>query len=103
AIADDHVVYVVVQGRYKISFESLIAWSQCRPHVRNKLACRGIGQFVDQWRISNALLRDGSASAPSPLVESTGGDVSIDLDMEIAIDIVDDKKPSLSPRVKEAV
>ena len=55
AIADGEVTYVVVRGRYKINFESLVKWSQKRPHVRNKLNRDGIGQFVDQWKITNRL------------------------------------------------
>ena len=55
AIAEDQVSYVVVRGRYKLNFESLVRWSQTRPTVRNKLASSGIGQFVEQWRIHNKL------------------------------------------------
>jgi len=55
AIADGELVYVVVRGRYKINFESLVRWSQQRPHVKNKLAREGIGQFVEQWKIRNRL------------------------------------------------
>jgi excisionase family DNA binding protein len=55
AIAEGEVTYVVVRGRYKINFESLIRWSQRRPAVRNKLSREGIGQFVDQWKIRNRL------------------------------------------------
>jgi len=55
AIADGELIYVVVRGRYKISFESLVRWSQQRPHVKNKLAREGIGQFVEHWKIRNRL------------------------------------------------
>jgi excisionase family DNA binding protein len=55
AIADGEVTYVVVRGRYKINFESLVRWSQERPKVRNKVAKDGIGQFVGQWKIRNRL------------------------------------------------
>ncbi|OGL73422.1 hypothetical protein A3C96_00775 [Candidatus Uhrbacteria bacterium RIFCSPHIGHO2_02_FULL_60_10] len=55
AIADGLLTYVVVRGRYKINFESLIRWSQERPKVRNKTALYGIGQFVDRWKIKNKL------------------------------------------------
>lgn len=55
AIADGEITYVVVRGRYKLNFESLVRWSQERPKVRNKLAKEGIGQFVDQWKIRNRL------------------------------------------------
>ncbi|MEY4723666.1 MAG: Helix-turn-helix domain [Candidatus Parcubacteria bacterium] len=55
AITDGVVTYVVVRGRYKINFESLVKWSQERPKVRNKVASDGIGQFVGQWKIRNRL------------------------------------------------
>ncbi|MBI4457395.1 excisionase family DNA-binding protein, partial [Candidatus Uhrbacteria bacterium] len=46
ALTDGEITYVVVRGRYKLNFESLVRWSQVRPTVRNKLASQGIGQFV---------------------------------------------------------
>lgn len=55
AIATEKVTYVVVQGRYKVNFESLLRWSQETGTVRNKRDKKGIGQFVDQWRIKNKL------------------------------------------------
>ncbi|OIO52581.1 hypothetical protein COY93_04665 [Candidatus Uhrbacteria bacterium CG_4_10_14_0_8_um_filter_58_22] len=55
AIADGEITYVVVRGRYKVSFESLVKWSQHRPSVRTKLDEDGIGQFVGQWKIKNRL------------------------------------------------
>jgi excisionase family DNA binding protein len=55
AIADAAVTYVVVRGRYKINFESLVKWSQERPKVRNKLSNQGIGQYVEKWKIKNRL------------------------------------------------
>ena len=55
AIADKLVTYVVVQGRYKINFESLLRWSQSSTTVRNKRDREGIGQFVENWRIKNTL------------------------------------------------
>jgi excisionase family DNA binding protein len=55
AVAEGHLGYVVVRGRYKINFESLVKWSQGRPTVRNKLASTGIGQYVERWKIRNKL------------------------------------------------
>lgn len=55
AIADREVSYIVVQGRYKINFESLLKWSQSSTTVRNKRDKKGIGQFVENWRIKNTL------------------------------------------------
>jgi excisionase family DNA binding protein len=55
AIKADEVTYVVVQGRYKINFESLLKWSQRTTTVKNKRDKVGLGQYVDQWRISGKL------------------------------------------------
>ena len=55
AIADGKVNYVVVQGRYKINFESLLRWSQDSTTVRNKRDSAGIGQYVGDWNIKNKL------------------------------------------------
>lgn len=55
AIKDQDVRYVVVRGRYRIAFESLLEWSQRTTTAQNKLAQRGIGQYVDHWRIRNRL------------------------------------------------
>lgn len=54
-IASQDITYVVVQGRYKINFESLLRWSQRTTTVRNKRDHNGIGQFVDQWKVRNKL------------------------------------------------
>lgn len=63
AIADALVTYVVVRGRYKINFESLVKWSQERPKVRNKVAKDGIGQYVSQWKIRNRLYSPNPSTA----------------------------------------
>lgn len=55
AITDNEVTYIVVQGRYKINFESLLKWSQSSTTVRNKRDKAGIGQFVEKWKIKNTL------------------------------------------------
>ena len=55
AIKEKQILYIVVRGRYKISFSSLLKWSQQRTSVRNKLANKGIGQYVDKWKINNTL------------------------------------------------
>lgn len=53
ALADGGLRYIVVRGRYKISFSSLVTWSQEQPHVRNKRDRAGIGQWISQWKIRN--------------------------------------------------
>ncbi|MFH1142775.1 MAG: helix-turn-helix domain-containing protein [Candidatus Uhrbacteria bacterium] len=55
ALSDGQITYVVVQGRYKINFESLLRWSQRTTTARNKRDKQGIGQYVDQWKIKNKL------------------------------------------------
>ena len=55
ALTEGQVAYIVVRGRYKLNFESLVKWSQSKPTVRNKLASSGIGQFVERWKIHNRL------------------------------------------------
>ncbi|MFH1078425.1 MAG: helix-turn-helix domain-containing protein [Patescibacteria group bacterium] len=53
AITSGDIRYIVVRGRYQILFESLISWSQRQPTIRNKRDVKGIGQWVDQWKIRN--------------------------------------------------
>ncbi len=55
AIKAQEITYVVVAGRYKINFESLVRWSQEKTTVRNKSQKKGIGQYVDKWKIKNTL------------------------------------------------
>ncbi|MBI5793582.1 helix-turn-helix domain-containing protein [Candidatus Uhrbacteria bacterium] len=55
AILSGEITYVVVQGRYKLNFESLLRWSQRTTTVRNKRDNGGIGQYVDQWKINAKL------------------------------------------------
>lgn len=51
AIKRQELRYIVVQSRYKVNFESLVEWSQNRITVKNKMEQRGIGQYVDKWKI----------------------------------------------------
>ena len=53
AIAANEINYIVVRGRYKINFESLVAWSQKSTRRKNQLKDKGIGQFITDWKISN--------------------------------------------------
>ena len=55
AIKANQVKYIVVQGRYKINFTSLLEWSKGKTTTKNKLAQRGLGQYVDKWKIRNKL------------------------------------------------
>lgn len=62
AIAEERITYVVVQGRYKINFESLLRWSQETTTVRNKRDKKGMGQYVEQWRMKNKMFSPNPGS-----------------------------------------
>lgn len=62
AIANQELTYIIVGGRYKVNFESLVRWSQTKTALRNKLEKQGIGQYVDKWKIKNTLY------SPSPKI-----------------------------------
>lgn len=53
AIKAGDLSYILVQDRYKITFESLVQWSQRHTSINNKMESRGIGQYVNQWKIRN--------------------------------------------------
>jgi excisionase family DNA binding protein len=55
AIQNKDINYIVVAGRYKLNFESLVKWSQKKTHVRNKSEKYGIDQYVDKWKLSSTL------------------------------------------------
>ena len=55
AIKNQEITYVVVAGRYKINFESLLKWSQKKTGIKKKSDKYGIGQYVERWKISNTL------------------------------------------------
>ena len=55
AIKSKEITYIVVAGRYKINFESLVKWSQQKTTVKKKMNNKGIGQYVDKWKIKNTL------------------------------------------------
>lgn len=55
AIKNQEITYVVVAGRYKINFESLVHWSQKKTTIKKKSDQQGIGQYVRKWNIKNTL------------------------------------------------
>lgn len=63
AIKESELRYVVVRNRYKIDFASLIKWSQKRPLVKYKTETKGLGQYVEKWRIKNTLYSPNPKSA----------------------------------------
>ena len=58
AIKRQELRYIIVQGRYKVNFDSLADWAQKRTTVRNKMNSRGIGQYVDKWKIRDNQSKD---------------------------------------------
>lgn len=68
AIKAGEITYVVVAGRYKINFESLVKWSQAKTTVKNKSDQRGIGQYVSKWKISNTLYSPSKKSVRPPTI-----------------------------------
>lgn len=55
AIKMQEISYVVVRGRYKLNFASLLKWSQKKATINNKNNRYGLGQYVDKWKITNKL------------------------------------------------
>ena len=53
AIQQQELRYIIVRNRYKISFASLVSWSQSHITVQHKRDQVGIGQWVQQWKIRN--------------------------------------------------
>lgn len=53
AIKNEEIKYIVVNGRYKINFISLVEWSQQSTRRANQLSGQGIGQYVQKWKIKN--------------------------------------------------
>ena len=72
AISAQEITYVIVAGRYKVNFESLVKWSQHHTTVKNKLANKGIGQFVEKWKIKNPLY---SPNPKSLNIKKNGQDI----------------------------
>ena len=69
ALKNQEITYVVVAGRYKINFESLVKWSQQKTTVRNKSNKHGIGQFVSKWNIKNTLYSPSKKSVNTKAAE----------------------------------
>ncbi|MEW6610093.1 MAG: helix-turn-helix domain-containing protein [Patescibacteria group bacterium] len=51
ALKNKEIKFIVIKGRYKINFESLLAWTQSSSRRQNKLQRHGIGKYVKQWDI----------------------------------------------------
>lgn len=66
AIANQELTYIVVGGRYKVNFESLVRWSQTKTSLLNKSNKHGIGQYVDKWKIKNTLYSPSQKAVQKP-------------------------------------
>lgn len=66
ALSAGELTYIVVRGRYKINFESLVRWSQQKTSLGKKRDTAGIGQYVEQWKIRNTLYSPNPKIAQKP-------------------------------------
>ena len=53
ALKNEEINYIVVKGRYKIQFSSLVKWSQESRRRSKLLENKGLGQYIDKWKINN--------------------------------------------------
>ena len=53
ALRTGAITYVVVRGRYRLNFASVLLWSQASTRRRHSLERGGLGRFVEQWKIRN--------------------------------------------------
>ncbi len=53
ALALKQIRYIVARNRYQLNFESLLNWSQYNPQVAKKRDAKGLGQWVEKWKIKN--------------------------------------------------
>jgi len=53
AIRSEELRYIIVRNRYKLSFPSLVSWSQKSKSFQKKTETEGSGQWIDRWKIRN--------------------------------------------------
>ncbi len=53
AIKNQEIKYIVVRGRYKLNFSSVLEWSQKSTRRKNQFYTQGLGQYSDLWKIRN--------------------------------------------------
>lgn len=53
ALTRNQIRYIIVRNRYQLNFESLLTWSQQSWHTSKKRDSKGIGQWVEKWKINN--------------------------------------------------
>lgn len=53
AIKQGEITYVVVRGRYKLNFLSILKWSQASARRRHIMERDGLGAYVEKWKITN--------------------------------------------------
>ena len=67
AVTLHQIEYILVLGRYKLSFDSVLAWSQKTAYTRTKRDQNGLGRYVDRWQIpSLEQAEPPSTTPPSP-------------------------------------
>lgn len=72
AIKKGEVHYIIVRNRYKLSFDSLLSWSQKSTKRRNKRDQIGIGRYVATWYIRNKKFSPNPKLVPGKKKEQPG-------------------------------
>lgn len=49
AIKQRELPVMLIKGRYRMHFESVLEWSQQRPRLRYARDTKGIGQYIAVW------------------------------------------------------
>ncbi len=53
AIKKQAIKYIIVRGRYKLNFASVLEWSQSSTRRKNQFYAQGLGQYSNMWKIRN--------------------------------------------------
>lgn len=53
AIKKSEITYIISRGRYRLNFTSVLNWSQASTRRKNQFSNKGIGQYIDKWKITN--------------------------------------------------
>lgn len=83
AIKDQKLRYVVVRGRYKINFESLVEWSQKNTNRQTKLNQAGIGQYIEKWKIKNKLFSPNPETINSETIKPEGSENEVNAETSV--------------------
>jgi len=54
AVKTKELPVMMIKGRYRIQFKDVLSWSHDRPRLASARDTKGIGQFITEWRDSEA-------------------------------------------------